>query len=73
MDPIIKPALKFLLVMTLLTGIIYPLFITGVAQLVFRDKGKWQPGNERQQNCWIGVSWSEVRQHYLFLDEAFCY
>jgi K+-transporting ATPase ATPase C chain len=38
MDPIIKPALKFLLVMTLLTGIIYPLFITGMAQLVFRAK-----------------------------------
>jgi K+-transporting ATPase ATPase C chain len=28
-------ALKFLLVMTILTGVIYPFFITGVAQLAF--------------------------------------
>lgn len=31
-------ALKFLLVMTILTGIVYPLFMTGVAQLSFPAK-----------------------------------
>ncbi len=31
-------ALKFLLVMTVLTGVIYPVFMTGVAQLVFPAK-----------------------------------
>jgi K+-transporting ATPase ATPase C chain len=31
-------ALKFLLVMTVLTGVIYPFFITGVAQLAFPAK-----------------------------------
>ena len=31
-------ALKFLLVMTILTGIIYPFFMTGVAQLAFPAK-----------------------------------
>jgi potassium-transporting ATPase KdpC subunit len=31
-------ALKFLLVMTILTGIIYPLFMTGVAQVSFPSK-----------------------------------
>lgn len=34
----LKIALKFLLVMTLLTGIIYPLFITGLAQLAYPSK-----------------------------------
>jgi K+-transporting ATPase ATPase C chain len=31
-------AVKFLLVMTTLTGIIYPVFITGIAQLIFPHK-----------------------------------
>jgi len=31
-------ALKFLLVMTILTGIVYPLFMTGIAQLTFPSK-----------------------------------
>jgi len=31
-------ALKFLLVMTVLTGVIYPFFMTGLAQLVFPGK-----------------------------------
>lgn len=31
-------ALKFLLVMTVLTGIVYPLFMTGIAQLFFPSK-----------------------------------
>ena len=33
-------ALKFLLVMTFLTGVIYPFFMTGVAQLFFPAKAK---------------------------------
>ncbi|NTV84795.1 MAG: K(+)-transporting ATPase subunit C, partial [Bacteroidales bacterium] len=31
-------AIKFLLIMTVLTGVIYPFFMTGVAQLVFPAK-----------------------------------
>jgi K+-transporting ATPase ATPase C chain len=34
----ISIALKFLLIMTVLTGIIYPVFLTGVAQVAFPDK-----------------------------------
>jgi K+-transporting ATPase ATPase C chain len=34
----ISIALKFLLIMTLLTGIIYPVFLTGIAQVAFPAK-----------------------------------
>jgi len=35
MKSLIRPALMILLIFTLLTGVIYPLVVTGVAQLVF--------------------------------------
>jgi potassium-transporting ATPase KdpC subunit len=34
----ILPALKILLMLTLLTGVIYPLAVTGIAQLIFPSK-----------------------------------
>ncbi len=34
----LKPALLMLLIMTLLTGLIYPLVVTGIAQLLFPDQ-----------------------------------
>ena len=40
-------ALKFLLVMTVLTGIIYPFFMTGVAQVDISGQSEWESGNER--------------------------
>jgi potassium-transporting ATPase KdpC subunit len=35
---IIRPAVLLMIVMTLLTGVIYPLVVTGIAQVVFPDK-----------------------------------
>ena len=35
---IIRPAVLMMLVMTVLTGVIYPLVVTGLAQAVFPDQ-----------------------------------
>ena len=34
----LKPAFLMMLVMTVLTGLVYPAVITGIAQVVFRDQ-----------------------------------
>ena len=59
-------ALKFLLVMTVLTGIIYPLFMLLQHQLAFPAKANGEPVNEDGKYR-IRVNWSEIRQQYLFL------
>lgn len=35
---IIRPTVMFMVVMTVLTGVIYPLVVTGIAQVVFHDQ-----------------------------------
>src|SRR3954462_2785892 len=35
---IIRPALIFMVVMTILTGVVYPLLITGIGQVAFHDQ-----------------------------------
>ena len=38
MNTLIRPAIVLFLIMTALTGIIYPFAVTGIAQVVFRDE-----------------------------------
>ena len=38
MKPIIRPAIVLFLVMTVLTGVVYPVAVTGLAQLLFPDQ-----------------------------------
>src|SRR5256885_4827270 len=38
MNTLIRPALCLFLVMTLLTGVVYPLAVTGLAKVLFRDQ-----------------------------------
>lgn len=38
MKTLIRPALLLLLVLTIITGIIYPLLVTGIAQIVFPER-----------------------------------
>jgi potassium-transporting ATPase KdpC subunit len=45
----IRPALLMMVVMTILTGVVYPLVVTGVAQVVFPEKaaGSLIPGYDK--------------------------
>jgi K+-transporting ATPase ATPase C chain len=38
LSQVIRPALIFMVVMTVLTGVIYPLLITGIAQIIFPNQ-----------------------------------
>jgi potassium-transporting ATPase KdpC subunit len=38
MTTLLRPAIVLFLIMTLLTGIVYPLAVTGLAQVLFRDQ-----------------------------------
>ena len=44
MSTFLRPALSLMLLMTAITGVIYPLTVTGIAQLAFPRTGQWQPG-----------------------------
>ena len=38
MNTLIRPAIVLFLIMTVLTGVVYPLAVTGIAQVLFRDQ-----------------------------------
>jgi K+-transporting ATPase ATPase C chain len=40
MNSILRPAIVLFLIMTVLTGIVYPFAVTGLAQLLFRDQAE---------------------------------
>jgi potassium-transporting ATPase KdpC subunit len=40
MNTIIRPAVTLFLILTLLTGVVYPLAVTGLAQLLFHDQAE---------------------------------
>ncbi len=47
-----RPAIVLLLLLTLITGVIYPLVVTGIAQVFFPTPGQWQP--DRQNGKPVG-------------------
>jgi len=46
MSNMIRPALSLLVLMTLITGVAYPLVVTGVAQVAFPDQANGSPGRD---------------------------
>ncbi len=44
MNAYVRPALSLALLMTLVTGALYPLAVTGMCPGRFPGTGQWQPG-----------------------------
>ena len=66
-------ALKFLLVMTILTGIVYPLLMTGVAQLSFPSKANGSLVMKDGKIVGSELIGQKFDSTYLFLVKTFSY
>jgi K+-transporting ATPase ATPase C chain len=64
MRSVIRPALLLLLVLTVITGVLYPLLVTGIAQLVFPRQANGSPivrDGVLVGSSWIGQAFSDPR------------
>ena len=43
----LRPAVSLLVLLTLLTGLAYPLLVTGIAQVAVPSQREWQPDRGR--------------------------
>ena len=50
----LRPALVALGIFTLLTGLVYPLVVTGIAQVVYSVAGQWQPHRPERASVGLG-------------------
>jgi K+-transporting ATPase ATPase C chain len=60
----LRPALTLLLLLTLLTGLLYPLAVTGIAQLAFPDQANGSliaRGDTIVGSSWIGQPFSQPK------------
>ena len=64
------PALRMLVVLTVLTGVVYPLLVTGVAQARVSASGERQPDRRRRQDRRIGIDRSAIRRSQVLLEPA---
>jgi potassium-transporting ATPase KdpC subunit len=64
MNTIIRPAVTLFVIMTVLTGIVYPLAVTGIAQLLFPDQADGSlvtAGGQPVGSSVIGQSFSDPK------------
>lgn len=64
MIALVRPALLLLLVFTVLTGLVYPALVTGIAQVAFPDQANGsliERNGQAAGSEWIGQSFSQPR------------
>ena len=57
----IRPAIVLILAFTLMTGVVYPFVMTGIARVAFPLSGAGQLGRTRRQSRWISAHWPSSR------------
>jgi uncharacterized membrane protein len=56
----ILTAVWFTLVTTVIFGVIYPLAVTGMAQLLFSRPREWTTPGEKRRVSWLKDDWTGV-------------
>ncbi len=52
MKNLFRPALTIFALLTIITGVIYPLLVTGVSQVLFPPI-QWKHYHRQRESCWL--------------------